>query len=140
MVKAVVVVLVLVICFALCTSCESAASVQNTLMPGADGILAISVSSMPQGYDYSFAGESAKALAQYILKMDTLSDFPENPDVYTGMTWVITAEYEDGNTVTVYLFGNMFIRSGDGPWFKISPEESQGFEALLDSLFQRSSQ
>ncbi len=132
--KAITSILVFVMCFTLCTSCESAAAAQNTLMPGSDGITSVVVSSMPEGYDYSFTGDQAETLAQYILDMEISADFPEDPNVYAGMTWVIVAEYENGNTATVYLFGNMFIRSGDGPWFKVSGKEAEGFEALLTSL------
>ncbi len=129
------------LCLTMVVGCDGTeAATYNTLLPGTDGIAAVTVTSMPQGYDYSFIGESAKKIAQCILDMDVTADFPEDPNVYAGMTWVITAEYEDGNTATVYLFGNMFIRSGDGPWFKVSGEEAEGFEALLASLSQRSSQ
>ena len=106
----------------------------NTLLPGTDGIKAVSVSSTPQGYEYSFSGENAVKLVNFILRMDVVPDFPEDPNVYTGMTWVIAAEYEDGSTVTVYLFGNMFIRSGEDPWQKVSAKEAEELKALLDYL------
>ena len=114
--------------------CHGENPASNDLLPGAEGISGIAVTSMPEGYDYSFSGESAKTLAQCIMDMELAADFPEDPNVYAGMTWVITAQYEDGTAVTVYLFGNLFIRSGDGPWFKVSANEAESFERLLTSL------
>lgn len=114
--------------------CHGETPAPNDLLPGAAEISGITVTSMPEGYDYSFSGESAKTLAQYVLDMELAADFPEDPNTYAGMTWVITAQYEDGTAVTVYLFGNLFIRSGDGPWFKVSAKEAENFERLLTSL------
>ena len=128
-------ILAAMLCLTMVVGCDGTeVATYNTLLPGIDGIAAVTVTSMPQGYDYSLTGENAKKLAQYILDMDVTADFPEDPNVYAGMTWVITTEYENGAAVTVYLFGNMFIRAGDGPWLKVSASEAEGFEALLSSL------
>ena len=133
--KKIFAVLILVLCLAMLAGCKSQEkTTPNTLLPGTDGITAVTVSSMPQGYDYSFSGENAETLAEYILNMDMVSDFEEDPNVYTGMTWVIAVEYADGKTVTVYLFGHTFIRSGDDPWLKVSTKAAEGLEALMDSL------
>ena len=48
------------------------------------------------------------------------------------MTWVISLHYEDGDTVTVYHFGNLFIRSDSSRWYKMTYEEASRFEALLN--------
>lgn len=114
--------------------CHGQNAAPNELLPGAEGISGITVTSMPEGYHYFFSGEQAVTLAESILEMNVISEYPEDPNVYAGMTWVITAQYEDGLTATVYLFGNMFIRSGDGPWFKVSINEAENFERLLTSL------
>jgi len=131
--KAAALILPFILCFALFAGCKGEAA-GNTLLPGSDGIVSVTVTSMPQGYDYFFTCANASELAQYILGMEITADFPEDPNVYAGMTWVITAEYEDGTAATVYLFGNMFIRAGNGPWLKVSTEAAEGFDALLVSL------
>lgn len=124
----------LILCLVTAGCDSSNTAVSNALLPGTDGLKSVSVSSMPQGYDYSFSEKNAAKLVNFILRMDVVPDFPEDPNVYTGMTWVIAVEYEDGSTVTVYLFGNMFIRSGENPWQKVSAKEAEELKALLDYL------
>ncbi len=63
-----------------------------------------------------------------------ISDFEENPDEYSGMTWVIVLEYEDGSKETVYHFGNMFIRTNGGSWYKMTYEQAGAFDSLLWEL------
>ena len=103
----------------------------NALLPGTEGIASIHVSTMPHGYEATLTGEAAAELADYLAHMDTQAEFSEDPNVYTGMTWVMAVTYESGETVTLYLFGNLFIRADDGPWYKVSEREAQGVEALL---------
>lgn len=62
------------------------------------------------------------------------SEFEENPNEYTGMTWVIALEYENGETLNIYHFGNMFIRSQNGSWYRMSYEEASRFDTLLEQL------
>ena len=92
----------------------------------------ISVTSLPEGYAYSFDGEAVKRIVDYISELDLIADFPENPDEYGGMTWVIDLGYESGNVLTIYHFGNMFIRANDGPWYKMTYEEASRFGSLLN--------
>ncbi len=94
----------------------------------------ISVSSLPEGYNYSYTGENAQAIVDYFTELDLISDFEENPDEYSGMTWVIVLEYEDGSKETIYHFGNMFIRTNGGSWYKMTFEQASAFDSLLDEL------
>ncbi len=94
----------------------------------------VSVSSIPENYEYSFGGDDAKAIVDYIEKLNLITDFKENPNEYGGMTWVISIEYENGDHTTVYHFGNMFIRTENGSWYKMKSEEAQRFEYLLNDL------
>ena len=89
---------------------------------------------MPHGYEYSFEGEKAERAADYIRSLTLKTEFDENPDVFTGMTWVVELSYEDGKTVTVYMFGNMFIRRADGEWLKMDYDEAEQFLSLLERL------
>lgn len=97
-------------------------------------IINIEVSSLPKGYDYSFSGEDAKAITDYLSTLNLASDFEDSPDKYDGMTWVISLKYEDGDTLNIYHFGNRFIRSEKSSWYKISYEEASRFDTLLTEL------
>lgn len=103
----------------------------------ADGnIIKAYVSSLPPGqYNYSYNGEDAKAIADYLSGLNLESSFQEDPDKYDGMTWVIALEYESGEVLTVYHFGNMFIRSEqDQSWYKMTYDEAARFDNLLNEL------
>ena len=50
------------------------------------------------------------------------------------MAWVISLEYDNGDVLTVYHFGNMFIRTENGPWYKMTYDEAKRFDTLLNEL------
>ena len=122
------------LCAIFALGCSGETGVPNALLPGAQEITDISVSTMPRGYEAVFAGEDAVTLAEYILSMGVQTEFSEDPNVYTGMTWVFDVNYEDGSTVTVELFGNLFVRRDDGPWHKVSGNAAERLEALVYKL------
>ena len=100
-----------------------------------DGVITnVGVSSIPEGYNYSFVGEDAKTIVDYLSNLNLEGSFEEKPNEYGGMTWVISLKYEEGDAFTVYHFGNMFIRSEKGPWYKMDREEAIRFDALLSEL------
>ena len=126
---------VLLLCCLLCLAgCNLRASVSGTQLLKEGTATKIAVTSMPESYDYSFSGEDAAAVINYLSGLNLVTDYPENPNEYDGMTWVITVEYTDGSTATVYHFGNMFIRADSGPWYKMSFDEANQFESLLNEL------
>ena len=92
------------------------------------------ISSLPEGYNYLFSGEDARAIVDYLSNLTLISDFPENPNEYSGMTWAISLKYDNGEDITVYHFGNMFIRFGNGSWYKMLIEEAIQFDTLLYQL------
>ena len=98
------------------------------------GAKSVSVTSLPEGYDYYYEGNDAKLIEDYLFDLNLISDFEENPDEYFGMTWVISLEYENGEERTVYHFGNMFIRAENEPWYRMTYEEAYRFDALLIEL------
>ena len=106
---------------------------EDALLQAGD-VTQVAVSSLPGGYAYAYEGENAMAIVDYLDSLSLQSRFKEDPDEYTGMTWVISVDYADGSTVTVYHFGNMFIRAADGPWYRMEYEEADRFHALLDEL------
>ena len=108
--------------------------VQGNQLLAEGNVIKIVVSSLPEGYNYSFDGEDAKEIIDYLSNLNLLSKFEENPNEYTGMTWVIFLEYENGDELTVYHFGNMFIRAEKGSWYKMTFEEASHFDTLLNEL------
>lgn len=105
----------------------------NKLLVEGD-VVKIDISSLPEGYNYFFSGEDSKAIIDYLSTLTLESEFEENPNEYTGMTWVIALEYENGETLNIYHFGNMFIRSQNGSWYRMSYEEASRFDTLLEQL------
>lgn len=97
-------------------------------------VSSISISSLPEGQEYSFSGDDAKAIVDYLSSLTLFSDFEENPDEYGGMTWTITIEYDRGYPTTIYHFGNMFIKTEDGTWYKMVADEANRFDGLLNRL------
>lgn len=111
----------------------SAEAGEDDLLEAGD-VTRVTVSSLPGSYAYAYEGEDALAIVDYLDSLSLRSEFAEDPDEYVGMTWVIAVDHADGSTVTVYHFGNMFIRAEDGPWYRMEYEEAERFHALLDEL------
>ena len=98
-------------------------------------VVKIVVSSLPEGYNYSFnEEEDVKAIIDYLSALSLESEFEENPIECVGMTWVIALEYENGDALEIYHFGNKFIRSQNGSWYRMTYEEASHFDILLDQL------
>ena len=97
-------------------------------------VVKIDVYPLPEGYNYSFSGKEAKAIIDYLSALNLESEFKENPNEYGGMTWIIVLEYENGDTLKISHFGNMFIRSQNDSWYRMSYEEASRFDALLEEL------
>ena len=98
-------------------------------------IKSVSVSTLPEfyGYEYSFSGDEARAVVDYLsgLKLTPiLISIPKG-----GMTWVIEIEYEDESETTVYLFGDeIWINAKEK--YLMQSEENGVFEALISNLNQ----
>lgn len=100
-----------------------------------DGNVAnIAVASLPEGYAHSFGKDDAKAIVDYLSNLNLDDKFKENPSEYAGMTWVITLEYDNGDVLTIYHFGNMFIKAENSPWYRMNYEEAIRFDSLLNEL------
>lgn len=96
-------------------------------------ISSVSVTTSPEfyGYEYSFTGEEACAVVEYLSGLDL------TPLLISinkgGMTWVIEIKYEDESETTVYLFGDeIWINAKER--YLMQPEENGVFEALLETL------
>lgn len=99
-------------------------------------VIKCDVSSLPKYYNYSFKGESAKKIVDYLSSLNLESNFEENPNEHFGMTWKITLEYDNGEILNVYHFGN-FIRTENSSWYK--NEQARYFGELLDEIKNTSS-
>lgn len=119
--------------FSVGTGESSAEAGEDDLLEAGD-VTRVTVSSLPGSYAYAYEGEDALAIVDYLDSLSLRSEFEEDPDEYVGMTWVIAVDHADGSTVTVYHFGNMFIRAADGPWYRMEYEEADRFNTLLDEL------
>ena len=113
---------------------DSDAETEGALLLKEGAIKNASITSLPKGYAYSFDGEAAERITDYISELNLITDFSENPNEYAGMTWVISLQYETGDVLTIYHFGNLFIRAEDGPWYKMTYEEASRFSELLNEL------
>ena len=119
--------------FSVGTGESSAEAGEDDLLEAGD-VTRVTVSSLPGSYAYAYEGEDALAIVDYLDSLSLRSEFEEDPDEYVGMTWVIAVDHADGSTVTVYHFGNMFIRAADEPWYRMEYEEADRFNTLLDEL------
>ena len=89
---------------------------------------------------YTFEGEKAQAVVDYLKSLHLITNFPENPDEYNGTSWTIDLEYEGGDTVTVWHNANMFIRNPLKPWYRMDYEEAFSFDDLLYELDKQSTE
>ncbi|MBQ8399977.1 MAG: hypothetical protein IJX08_08465 [Clostridia bacterium] len=95
----------------------------------------IAISSLPESYSYAFTNVQGRAqIIDYLLDLDLNADFGENPNEYSGMTWVITLYFADGGSTTIYHFGNMFIRAENGPWYKMNYEQANKLSEIVWNL------
>jgi len=132
--KLITIVLVLICVLGIVGCSIQQQQVQDDQLLAEGNVIKIDVSSLPEGYNYTFDGEDAKAITEYLSNLNLDSKFEENPNEYDGMTWVISLEYDNGEILTVYHFGNMFIRSEKGSWYRMTYDEASRFDALLNEL------
>ena len=132
--KLITIVLVLICVLGIVGCSIQQQQVQDDQLLAEGNVIKIDVSSLPEGYNYTFDGEDAKAITEYLSNLNLDSNFEENPNEYDGMTWVISLEYDNGEILTVCHFGNMFIRSEKGSWYRMTYDEASRFDALLNEL------
>ena len=132
--KLLTIALVFLCVFGMVGCSQQPQQVQSNKLIAEGNVIKIDVSSLPEGYNYSFDGEDAKEIIDYLSNLNLQSNFEEDPNEYTGMTWVISLEYDNGEILTVYHFGNMFIRSEKGSWYRMTYDEANCFDTLLDEL------
>ena len=95
-------------------------------------VTTISITSLPEGYEYTFKGEDAKSIIDYLQNLN-LTPYSKSND-YNGMAWIISIEYETGEIVRVCHSCNKLISADDGPWYEMTYEEANRIYTLLDGL------
>ena len=132
--KIIAIVLVCICVLGIVGCSQQPQQVQGGQLLSEGNVINIDVSSLPEGYNYSFSGADAKAIVDYLSTLNLESNFEENPNEYTGMTWGISLKYENGDVLTIYHCYNMFIRVKGGSWYKMTYDEASRFDTLLDEL------
>ena len=126
-------ILLIILTLAVCLTVLSGCTPKQFKNLNESDIKSVSVSTLPEfyGYEYSFTGDEARAVVDYLsgLKLTPiLISIPKG-----GMTWVIEIKYEDERETTVYLFGDeIWINAKEK--YLMQSEENGVFEALLEAL------
>lgn len=108
-------------------------STQSLKIPDGN-ITAIVINSLPESKKYSRVyrnTEKIKIIVGYLNKLSLKGTFSENPDKYVGMTYIINISYADGRQNIVYHFGNMFIRENEDKWKRMTYNEAQKLNKLI---------
>ena len=126
-------ILLCVLVFAGCEKPNADTGLPPFEPPTSEGVSSVSVSSLPEGYNYSFTGEAAKKVVDYFSEVQLTSKFNDNPNEMSGMTLVVSITYEGGRTETLYEF-SPFIRKDGGSWYKIVQNNAKDFHTYLDEL------
>ena len=135
--KTLYILLAIILCLSAFSGCEKPnadTGLPPFEAPTSEGVLSVSISSLPEGYNYSFKGEAAKEVVDYFANLNLITDFTENANEYTGMTWVVTISYDNGKSETIYHSANLFVRREGGSWYKMKFDEAASFSALIDEL------
>ena len=83
--KNTILILIIACLLTMMTAC-SGATVKGGVLLKEGTVKKISVTSQPEGYDYSFSGDDAQSVVNYLSELNLTSEYSENPDEYGGMT------------------------------------------------------
>ena len=125
-------VLIYILCMVGCSQQRKQIKGDQLLMEG--NVIKVDVSNDIDGEYYSFSGEKAKVIVDYLSNLTLDGTFEENLNELAGTTWVISLEYDNGDILTVYNFGNLLIRSENSSWHKITGKKIGNFGDLLNEL------
>ncbi|MBQ2242161.1 MAG: hypothetical protein II319_08490 [Clostridia bacterium] len=122
-------ILIMILSLAVCLPILSGCSQQNL---DENSIKRISVTSLPEGYEYSFKGDDAQAIVDYLESLHLTPFSGINSE--DGMTWVISIEDKNGKITTVYHSCNKYIMAEGGLRYEMIFEEANRFSSLLYEL------
>ena len=122
-------ILIMILTLAVCLPVLSGCGLPNL---DENSIKSISVTSSPEGYEYSFKGADAQAIVDYLESLH-LTPYLGLPSE-TGMAWAISIEYENGKVTTVYHSCNKYIMAEGGLRYEMIFEEANRFSSLMYEL------
>ena len=122
-------ILLMILTIAVCLPVLSGCGLPNL---DENSIKSISVTSSPEGYEYSFKGEDAQAIVDYLESLHLTPFSGINSE--DGMAWVISIEHENGKITTVYHSCNKYIMTEGGLRYEMIFEEADRFSSLLYEL------
>ena len=122
-------ILLMILTLTVCLPVLSGCSLPNL---DENSIKSISVTSSPEGYEYSFKGADAQAIVDYLESLHLTPFSGINSE--DGMTWVISIEDKNGKITTVYHSCNKYIMAEDGSLYEMIFEEANRFSTLLYEL------
>ena len=122
-------ILLIILTLALCLTVFSGCGLPNL---DENSIKRISVTSLPEGYEYSFKGDDAQAIVDYLESLHLTHFSGINSE--DGMTWVISIEDKNGKITTVYHSCNKYIMAENGSLYEMIFEEANRFGSLLYEL------
>lgn len=122
-------ILLIILTLAVCLPIISGCSLQNL---DENSIKRISVTSLPKGYEYSFKGDDAQAIVDYLESLHLTPFSGINSE--DGMAWVISIEHKNGKTTTIHHSCNKYIMTEDGSLYEMIFEEAKRFDSLLYEL------
>ena len=120
-----IMILTLAICLPILSGCSLPELDENS-------IKRISVTSLPEGYEYSFKGADAQAIVDYLESLHLTPFSGINSE--DGMTWVISIEDKNGKITTVYHSCNKYIMAEGGLRYEMIFEEANRLSSLLYEL------
>ena len=122
-------ILLMILTLTVCLPVLSGCSLPNL---DENSIKSISVTSSPEGYEYSFKGADAQAIVDYLESLHLTPFSGINSE--DGMAWVISIEDKNGKITTVYHSCNKYIMAEDGSLYEMIFEEANRFGSLLHEL------
>ena len=122
-------ILIMILALAVCLPVLSGCSLPNL---DENSIKRISVTSLHEGYEYSFKGDAAQAIVDYLEHLHLTPFSGINSE--DGMAWVISIEDKNGKITTVYHSCNKYIMAEDGSLYEMIFEEANRFSSLLYEL------
>ena len=122
-------ILIMILALAICLPILSGCSLPNL---DENDIKSISVTSSPEGYEYSFKGADAQAIVDYLESLHLTPFSGINSE--DGMTWVISIEDKNGKITTVYHSCNKYIMAEGGLRYEMIFEEANRLSSLLYEL------
>ena len=120
-----IMILTLAVCLPVLSGCSLPELDENS-------IKSISVTSSPEGYEYSFKGADAQAIVDYLESLHLTPFSGINSE--DGMAWVISIEDKNGKITTVYHSCNKYIMAEDGSLYEMIFEEANRLSSLLYEL------